>query len=93
MQDGGFNICFDLQGRDITSVELANVIKDRANFSDSKVNFIIGGSNGFNDEVRRNANMVIRVGKLTFPHQLMRVFAVEQIYRAETIINNIKYHK
>lgn len=93
MQDGGFNICFDLQGKEVTSLELAKVIKDRANFSDSTVNFIIGGSNGFNDEVRHNANMVIRVGKLTFPHQLMRVFAVEQIYRAETIINNVKYHK
>ncbi len=91
--EGAFNCLFDLRGKEITSVELAEVIKKRANFSDSKINFIIGGSLGVNEEVVKKSDLIIRVGKLTFPHQLMRVLAVEQIYRAETIINNVKYHK
>ena len=90
---GAYNILFDLRGKEVTSVELADIIKNRANYSDSKINFIIGGSLGVNEDIIKNSDLVIRVGKMTFPHQLMRVMAVEQIYRAETIINNVKYHK
>lgn len=90
---GGFTILFDLRGTEVSSEEFSDIISDRANFSDSKINLIIGGSNGVSEEVLRSANKVIRVGKMTFPHQLMRVFVTEQLYRAETIINHIKYHK
>lgn len=89
----GFVIAFDLNGKEISSEELAQTIKSREVFSDSKITFVIGGSLGLSDEVRKRADLLVRAGKFTFPHQLMRVFAVEQIYRAETIINNAKYHK
>ena len=89
----GFIIVLDLKGKEISSEDLAGVIKERSVFSDSKVTFVIGGSLGLGDEVLKKANLTIRVGKMTFPHQLMRVMLTEQIYRAETINNNVKYHK
>ncbi len=91
--NGGFTILFDLRGKELSSEEFADVISRRANFSDSKINILIGGSNGVSEEVAKASNLVVRVGKMTFPHQLMRVFVMEQIYRAETIMNHIKYHK
>lgn len=91
--NGGFTILFDLRGKEFSSEDFAETIKKQANFSDSKINILIGGSNGVSKEVLDVSDLVLRVGKMTFPHQLMRVFVMEQIYRAETIINHIKYHK
>lgn len=89
----GFVVVLDLNGKEISSEELSEVIKSRSVFSDSKVTFVIGGSLGLGSEVLKRANITIRMGKMTFPHQLVRVMLTEQIYRAETIINNVKYHK
>ena len=89
----GFVIVLDLNGKEISSEQLAEAIKDRAVISDSKVTFVIGGSLGLGDEVVKRADLLVRAGKMTFPHQLMRVMLTEQIYRAMTIINNVKYHK
>ena len=89
----GFVIVMDLRGNEISSEDLAKVIQDRAVYSDSRVTFVIGGSLGLGETVIKRADLKIRVGKMTFPHQLMRVMLTEQIYRAETIINNVKYHK
>ncbi len=89
----GFVVVMDLRGVELSSEELAKVIQDRAIYSESKVTFVIGGSLGLGESVLKRADLKIRVGKMTFPHQLMRVMLTEQIYRAETIINNVKYHK
>lgn len=89
----GFVVAFDLRGKEFTSGELADIIKECGVKGESKISFVIGGSYGMNSEVIKRANLVLRVGKATFPHQLMRVMAAEQIYRAMTIINNVKYHK
>ena len=89
----GFVVVLDLNGKEISSEELSEVIKSRSVLSDSKVTFVIGGSLGLGSEVLKRANLTIRMGKMTFPHQLVRVMLTEQIYRAETIINNVKYHK
>jgi hypothetical protein len=64
-------------------------------FSDGAkaLTFVIGGSNGLTTELLKKSNKVVSFGKITYPHQLMRVLLLEQIYRAETIINNITYHK
>ena len=75
-----------------TSEELAKKI-DELTLNVSTINFIIGGSNGYNDEVRNIADMRISFSKMTFPHQLMRLILVEQIYRSICINNNISYHK
>lgn len=88
----GYNILLDLKGKGLTSEELAKKI-DELTLSVSTINFIIGGSNGYNDEVRNIADMRISFSKMTFPHQLMRLILVEQIYRSICINNNISYHK
>lgn len=89
----GFVVVLDLNGKEVSSEQLAKVIKERSITSDSKVTFVIGGSLGLSNEVIKRANLLVRAGKMTFPHQLMRVMLTEQIYRAMTINNNVKYHK
>lgn len=89
----GYVVVLDLGGKDVSSEQLADLIKERTLYSDSKITFVIGGSVGLGGEVVKRADKLISVGKMTFPHQLIRVMLTEQIYRAETIINNVKYHK
>ena len=59
----------------------------------SEITFVIGSSEGLADEVKAKADFKLSFSKFTFPHQLMRVILLEQIYRAFTIQNNITYHK
>lgn len=82
----------DLCGIEYTSKELSNVIE--ASFqTSSTITFVIGGSLGVSKELKNKANKSICFSKLTFPHQLFRIFLVEQIYRSFKIINNETYHK
>ena len=87
-----YNISLDLKGKQFSSEEFANKISE-IQFYNSSINFIIGGSLGFNDDVRRICNESICFSKMTFPHQLIRVFLLEQIFRAFKINNNETYHK
>ncbi len=87
-----YNICLDLKGKELSSVDFAKKIND-IGLINNTINFVIGGSLGFNDEVRRNCKESICFSKMTFPHQLIRVFLLEQIYRAFKINNNETYHK
>ena len=87
-----YNICLDLKGKELSSVDFAKKIND-IGLINSTINFVIGGSLGFNGEVRRNCKESICFSKMTFPHQLIRVFLLEQIYRAFKINNNETYHK
>jgi len=59
----------------------------------SEINFIIGGSNGVDDELRKLVDFRLAFSSFTFPHQLMRLILMEQIYRWISITKNIKYHK
>ena len=88
-----FNILLDLNGKEYTSEAMSKYIEDLKNRRSSSINFIIGGSNGVNDEVRKKADMKLKFSYFTFPHQLMRLILMEQIYRWFSISNNIKYHK
>lgn len=87
-----YNICLDLKGKQYSSEELANKISNLT-LTNSSISFIIGGSLGFNDEVRSSCKESICFSKMTFPHQLIRVFLLEQIYRSFKIINGEEYHK
>ena len=87
-----YNILLDIEGRELTSVELANSI-DKIRINNSNINFIVGGSYGVHDDVRNIVNERISFSKLTFPHQLFRVILLEQIYRSFKILNNEEYHK
>lgn len=87
-----YNICLDLKGKQYSSEEFADKISNLT-LTNSSINFIIGGSLGFNDQVRNTCNESICFSKMTFPHQLIRVFLLEQVYRAFKIINGEEYHK
>lgn len=88
----GKTVALCVEGNQKTSEEFAELIEKTAQ-TDSKITFIIGGSDGLSDDVKRSADYRISFSHMTFPHQLMRVILLEQIYRAFTINNNIKYHK
>lgn len=89
---GGYNILLDIEGKAYSSEELANKIKQTL-LTSSTITFIIGGSYGVSDEVKRSVQERISFGKITMPHNLARVVALEQIYRAFMINSGAKYHK
>ncbi len=88
----GYLICLDIKGKQLSSTDLAEKIS-KLTLTHSEISFIIGASNGLHDEIKVMCNESISFSKMTFPHQLMRVIFLEQLYRAFTIINNIAYHK
>lgn len=81
-----------VEGKRLSSSELAAYIS-RAQNETSAIAFVIGGSLGLSEELKKNADLRLSVSDMTFPHQLFRLMLLEQIYRAQTINNNIKYHK
>ncbi len=88
----GYTIALDINGKMLSSVELANKI-DNLSLSTSEITFIIGASNGIAEDIKLKCNEKISFSKMTFPHQLMRVIFLEQLYRSFTIVKNIAYHK
>ena len=89
---GGYVILLDLGGKELTSPEFATAI-DKAYLTAPEITFVIGGSRGVDDRVRTKANMRVSFGKVTYPHQLMRLILTEQIYRAFNILAGTPYHK
>ena len=85
-------ITLEIEGKQLTSIELSNKIEDLEQ-TNPNITFIIGGSYGLDDEIKRISNFKLSFSKLTFPHQLFRVILLEQIYRAYKIKNNESYHK
>lgn len=88
----GYSILCDVDAKGISSEELASSIQDICQ-KDSMITFVIGSSYGVSDKVRKAVNMRLSFSKMTFPHMLMRVILLEQIYRSMAIINNATYHK
>lgn len=84
--------CFDINSNLITSKEFSNIIKNEKD-KNGYINFVIGGSNGLSDDIKNKAIKNLSFGRITLPHQLARLIAVEQIYRAFTIIEGTKYDK
>lgn len=89
----GYNIVLAIHAKQKTSEEFAELVSNTQTNINSNINFIIGGSVGLSQEVVDNSDMQISFSKMTFPHQLMRVILMEQIYRAFKIIHNQSYHK
>lgn len=85
-----FVITMEIEGKQLDSLEFSKLIDN--NISNNMV-FVIGGSYGLSNEVKKRANLSLSFSRLTFPHQLFRVILLEQIYRAYRIINNESYHK
>lgn len=86
-------IVLDLQGKEISSPELAALLEEQALSGQSNIVFVIGGSLGTSEAVRKRANFRCSFSKLTFPHQLFRLVLVEQIYRACKISKGETYHR
>ncbi len=88
-----FKIALCIEGKMLDSKELADKIDSLAVSGVSDITFIIGGSDGLPEEIKAMCDLRLSFSRMTFPHQLMRMILLEQIYRAFTIINNGKYHK
>lgn len=86
-------ITLEILGKNLTSNDFAKTINDLYTYGKTNLTFVIGGSNGLSDEVKRRGDLRLSFSTFTFPHQLMRLILMEQIYRAFTIINNKEYHK
>ncbi|CAH0237773.1 23S rRNA (pseudouridine(1915)-N(3))-methyltransferase RlmH [Priestia megaterium] len=93
ISDDTYMIALAINGKQKSSEELAKEIDSLATYGKSKIAFVIGGSLGLSSEVMKRSNAALSFSKMTFPHQLMRLVLVEQIYRAFRIIRNEPYHK
>ncbi len=87
-----YPICLDLKGKELSSEELAKSI-DTLSFMTSSISFIIGGSLGITTQLLNICKQSLCFSKLTFPHQLIRIFLLEQIFRSFKILNGETYHK
>ena len=85
-------ITLEIDGNNLSSVELAEKI-DKTFISNSNITFIIGGSYGLSDNIKKRSNYKLSFSRMTFPHGLFRAILLEQIYRSFKIMNNESYHK
>lgn len=88
-----FVVSLDINGKTFDSVEFSNFFVSNMTNGVSSISFIIGGSIGLYDEVLKASNLLLSFSPMTFPHQLMRVILLEQIYRSFRIIGGEPYHK
>ena len=93
LPSNSYKIALNLKGVMLSSEELAKKVLDICSYNNSNICFIIGGSLGLGDNVLSKMDYHLCFSKMTFPHQLMQVILLEQIYRAFKINNNEKYHR
>lgn len=93
LKDDMFVITLEIAGKMLTSEELSEKIENLGIQGKSHIAFVIGGSIGLGKEVLNRSNYALSFSKMTFPHQLMRVILLEQIYRSYRIMNGEPYHK
>ena len=93
VKEDAYIVTLEIQGKQLTSEELADKIDQLGIKGTSHIVFIIGGSIGLGEEVLQKSDYALSFSKMTFPHQLMRVILLEQIYRSYRIINGEPYHK
>ena len=90
---GAYLVALCVEGKQVSSEDLAAMIADRAMSGAGDMAFVIGSSHGLDDSVKRAAQARISLGRITLPHQLARLVLTEQLYRACTINAGMKYHK
>ena len=91
-QNSDFVVLLDENGKQYDSVAFSEYIQKRMNTGLKRLIFVIGGPYGFSDAIYTRANGKISLSKMTFSHQMVRLFATEQLYRAFTILKNEPYH-
>ena len=87
-----FLVLLDERGKHWTSIEFANFMEQKMQQSTKRIIFVVGGAYGFSEAMYERANQQVSLSKMTFSHQMIRLFFVEQLYRAFTIIKGEKYH-
>lgn len=93
LPERAYRIALCVEGKQLSSEELAALVETKATEGFSELVFVIGAFDGLPEEVKKACHLRLSFSKMTFPHQLMRVILNEQIYRAFTIIAGSKYHK
>ncbi len=93
IREDAYVITLEIKGKQLTSEELPEKINQLGIQGKSHIIFVIGGSIGLGDEILKRSDYALSFSKMTFPHQLMRVILLEQIYRSYRIINGEPYHK
>lgn len=93
IKEGFYVILLDLKGQMLDSISLSKKLDEISTYHSSKIAFIIGGSFGVSEDVKKRANYMLAFSKMTFPHQLAKGMLLEQIYRSFKILNNETYHK
>ncbi|MEG1131999.1 MAG: 23S rRNA (pseudouridine(1915)-N(3))-methyltransferase RlmH [Romboutsia sp.] len=93
IKSNSYVIALAIDGKNLSSEELADTISKLAVRGNSHITFVIGGSLGLADEVLKRADYKLSFSKMTFPHQMMKLILLEQVYRAFRINNNEPYHK
>ena len=91
--DREFVVVLAIEGKTLSSEEFSSQLEQASINGYSTLTFVIGGSLGLSHQVKKRANLFLSFGRLTLPHQLMRLVLVEQIYRAFTIQQGSPYHK
>ena len=91
--ENSYVILLDVIGKQLSSPELASKIDALALSGNSHITFVIGGAFGYTDALRKRADFALSFSKMTFTHQMIRLFLLEQIYRGFKILNNENYHK
>ena len=93
IKDTAYVVALDIEGKMISSEELAELIDGLGVRGESHIQFVIGGSLGLSKKVLERADYKLSFSRMTFPHQLMRLILLEQIYRSYRIVNGEPYHK
>lgn len=93
LHPGAHVIALAIEGKALSSEEMAEYMDRLATYGQSRISFIIGGSVGLSPDVLRNADFLLSVSRMTFPHQLMRLILLEQLYRSFKIMRGETYHK
>lgn len=91
-QPGDYIVLLDERGKEFTSVEFAEFIEKKVLAGLKRLVFVVGGAYGFSSGIYKTAHENIALSKMTFPHQLVRLTFIEQLYRAMTIIHHEPYH-
>ncbi len=91
--DGAYVIALDERGKTLSSRDFTKHIKLNATDMGQDICFVIGGADGLTDNLRKRANFLLSFGKQTFPHKLVRVMLIEQLYRAQQILVGHPYHR
>ncbi|MBP1851977.1 23S rRNA (pseudouridine(1915)-N(3))-methyltransferase RlmH [Rhizobium halophytocola] len=93
LPDGAVLVCLDERGKALDSADFAATIGDWRDQGIRDVVFVIGGADGLDSALRDRASLTLNLGRLTWPHQLVRILIAEQLYRAVTILSGHPYHR